>query len=468
MSKEVVPATGPTSAARDPGPAGASALTTGDVPRHILRLALPSAGEVALFGILPLIHAYWMGQLGGMALAAVAMGTALYSVLTSIMRGFSRGGMAIVARHIGANDQRGADHATMQTTALLFIGSIPTALIGLLAGPRLLVWLGAQGELLQATQEYVTIIFWGLYFMEMVPCLDNVIRAAGHPKYTLLANAVNVVVMAVLEPLLVFGVGPIAPLGIKGAAWAAVIGSAAGTAALGWVLWSGRAGLHLDLSDLRPDPPTLWRVVRIGSPVAAQRLSPSLASALMMALVSSLGNDVLTAFSIVSQLSWFLQCPITGIGLATATMVGQNLGAQRPARAERSTAVGIAGAVVVTAVLFGYLALWPAWGIGLFSSSAAVLAIAAIAVRFGFFTRIAMALANVVGAALSGAGDNVSPMVLHMGSLWLVQLPLSWALSRWLGMGAEGIWLGMMFGQIAAAVGLYLRFRQGRWQQITV
>jgi putative MATE family efflux protein len=433
------------------------------VGAHILKLALPSAGEVALFGLLPLIHAYWMGKLGGVALSAIAVGSALYTVLTSVMRGFSRGGMAIVARFVGANDSEGADRAAAQTAWLLILTLIPTAAIGLVAGPWLLGLMGARGELLQEATSYLQVSMWGLFFLEMVPCMDNVIRAAGYPRYTMIANIAYVAAMAVAEPLLVMGFGPIGPLGVRGAGLAAVFGSMIGSGVLGWVLWRGKAGLRIKLSDLRPDPRILARILRIGSPVAAQRLSPSLSRALQMAIVSSLGADVLTAFSVVSQLSWFLQCPTTGIGLAAATMTGQNLGARRPDRAMRSVVVSATSALALSFLLFGLLALRPRWTIGLFSPTASVLAIAIVAAQYSFWGQLAAALANIVGASLEGAGDTLPPMIAHTASLWLVQLPLSWVLSQWLLMGHEGVWLGLIAGNASAAIVLSWRFLRRRW-----
>ena len=444
---------------------GRSSLSTGSVAAHVLRLSVPSAGEVALFGLLPLIHAYWMGRLEGEALSAVAMGSALYSVITTVMRGFSRGGMAAVAHAVGADDSEGANHVATQTALLLGFTAIPTAVLGLVGAPWLLSVMGPRGQLLREATSYLRVSMWGLIFLEMVPCMDNVVRAAGYPRYTMIANTANVVAMALLEPFLVMGVGPIGPMGVRGAGLASVLGSMAGSGVLGWVLWRGKAGLRVKLSDLKPNSHSLASIIRIGSPVAVQRLSPSLSRAIQMAIVALLGADVLTAFSVVSQLSWFLQCPTTGIGLATATMAGQNLGARRPDRAVRSVIVGASGALAVTAFLFGLLTLWPRWAIGLFSPSAAVLTIAAIATQYALWAQSAGALANVIGAALEGAGDTLPPMIVHTCSLWLVQMPLAWVLSRWLRMGHIGVWLGLVAGYVSRAVFLTLCFWRRRWIQ---
>ena len=298
--------------------------------------------------------------------------------------------------------------------------------------------------------------------------MNGVIRGAGHPEYTLRINIVNVIVMVITASILVSGVGPFPALGVRGAGWAAVIGSASGVAAQLITLAGGKAGVRLHLKDVRPDLPVMKRILRIAIPTSAQRFSPNLANALLMRLVSSLGNDVLTAYSLVSRLYGFLQCLAFGARNASATMVGQNLGARQPERAERATILAARFAVGAALLLFGALNIWVGPILGLFGPTEAVLAIGVIAVRYMLFRGMATACSEAVGGALSGGGDVISTMLISIGSLWLVQLPLCWGLSRALHMGPEGIWAGLVLGYFAGAIAIVLRFRQGRWKEIKV
>jgi len=423
---------------------------------------------MALFGVSGLVHAYWMGRVGRTALAAVTIGTTLRIALISPMMGLSAGGMAVVARHVGARDQRRADHAVMQTILLIFAFILPLCILGQLMGNTFLGWMGAEGALREEALAYLRIIFGGLVFMEMLPTLNGVIRGAGHPEYTLRINIVNVVMMLLLEPILVLGLGPLPAMGVRGAAWATVLSSASGVGAQLLTLRRGSAGLRIHLRNARPDRAVIKSVLKIALPTSAQRFSPNLAAALLMRLVTSFGNEVLTAYSVVMCLFGFLQCLPRGIGSATATIVGQNLGARRPARAERGTMLAVRGAIAASLVLFGALTICPAGLLGLFDRTEAVLAIGMVATRYGLLWGTGMGWSTVVGMALGGAGDAVSPMLVNMGALWLVQLPLCWALSRGLGWGPQGIWAGMAVSFAVSAVAMALRFKGGRWKEIVV
>ena len=441
-------------------------LTSGSLGKHIFALSLPATAEMMLFSFGALARTFWMGQVGGMALAAVTMGTTLRIVLISPMMGLSAGGMAVVARYIGARNPRGADHTVMQTILLIVFIVTPLAILGQLMGPTFLSWMGGQGALLRDAVAYVRIIFWGLLFMEMLPSLNGVIRGAGHPEATLRINLVNLAVTAVTEPVLVLGLGPFPALGVRGAAWASVLGSASGVAAQFATLLTGRAGLRLHLRDAAPDWSAMKRILRIAMQTATQRGSVNLANAVLIRLVASLGDSVLTAYSLVSRLLSFLQAPAMGIGSAAAALVGQNLGAKDPVRAERAIKLASWAALICAGVLFGGFNVGPRKIVGLFDRTEAVIAIGVIAVRYAILAGTSFTWFTVVGTALGGAGDALSPMLVSLGSMWLVQLPLCWALSRGLHLGVHGLWGGLAVGYLVSAVAMTLRFRQGHWRRI--
>jgi len=409
-----------------------------------------------------------MGQLSETALAAQVMGTTLRFVLISPMMGVGASGMAIVARCIGAHDQRQADRAVMQTALIVLMYTLPMSLFAQLVGTTFLRWMGAEGSVMVGAVAYVRVIFSGLVFMEMLPTLNCVVVGVGRPEYALRFNLVNAVVMMLLEPLLVLGPGPFPRLGLRGAAWAAVLGSASGVAVQSWALWQGRAGLRLHPSDLRPDLPMIRRILKIALPTTAQRFSPNLTGALLIRLVSQFGSQVLTAYSVISRVSGFFQTPPMGIAQATASMVGQNLGAGRPERAERSVTLSSVFSVAVSLVLFGALAIWPARFLGLFTKQASVIAVGVTASKMVLCSGMFMAWSTVVGSALIGAGDALSPMWVNIGAMWLVQLPLCWVLTRAPGLGPQGIWLGLALGSLTSAVAMRLVFRRGAWKKVAV
>jgi putative MATE family efflux protein len=443
-------------------------LTSGHIPSQIVQLSLPSALNMALSSSAMLLHAFWMSKVSELALGAVAMGTTLRIVLISPMMGLSAGGMAMVARFVGAQEDRRADHVVMQCVALIVLFVTPLAVIGQLLGPTFLGWMGAEGELRQEAMAYLRIIFGGLFFIECLPSMNGIIQGAGHPEYVLRISIVNVVVLSLLEPVLALGWGPIPALGVRGAAWATVLGSASGVAAQAITLLTGKAGVRLHIADIRPDLAIMRRILRIAIPSSAQRFSPNLANALLMRLVTAQGVIVLTAYSVVNQISSFLQTPSMGLANAAATLMGQNLGAHKPERAARATRLTTVMAVGLATVLFGCLAIWPRTLLSLFSASPAVLSVAIAATPYYVVSGAGVAWYNVMSRALGGAGDTVSPLLVNVVALWLVQLPMGWLLSQPVGLGAQGVWLGLAIGNLTAGAATGWLFRRGRWRTMEI
>jgi Na+-driven multidrug efflux pump len=193
-------------------------LTTGSIDRWLATLSVPAAVEMVISQSVGLVDAFWLGQAGGLGLAAAAVASTLRMVLISPMMGLSMGGMAVVARHVGERDQRGADYAVMQSLLLVLLFTIPIMAVGYLFGRTFLQWMGASGELLETSWAYFSTLFIGLFFMEALPTMSGVIRGAGHPEYTLRINILSTGILLVLDPILVLGWGPIPALGVRGAA----------------------------------------------------------------------------------------------------------------------------------------------------------------------------------------------------------------------------------------------------------
>jgi putative MATE family efflux protein len=443
-------------------------LTSGRLGPLIARLALPSMLETALQNVPSLLQAYWLGQTGGTSLAAMAVATTLRIVLISPMMGLSAGGMALVARHIGAHEERQADHAVMQAMLLGALFVIPLSILGQIAGPTFLRWMGVRDEVLQEAIRFLRIIFAGLFFMEMLPSINGVIRGAGHPEYTLRITIVSTVTLAILLPILVLGWGPIPRMGVSGAALASVLSSAAGVAAQWVTLLRGWAGVRLRREDLWLDQHMMGRILKIALPSAAQRFSPNLANALLVRLVTSFGTEVLAAYSLASRVTDFLQSSAMGIGTAAATMVGQNLGAKRSDRAERSAFLSGYAAATSSLALLVILNVFATRALGWFTHDTALIGPGTTILRYALLWCTASAWSQVMGSGLTGAGDALSPMAVNIASLWLILLPLSWALSWPLRMGPPGTWLGLGIGYLVSAVAMTWQFRRGRWKNVIV
>jgi putative MATE family efflux protein len=375
-------------------------------------------------------------------------------------------GQAVVSRYVGERDQERADRAVMQVLLLIALFTLPITVLGYTLTPALLRLMGASEAVLPNATSFLRIIWGGLFFMECLPTMSGVLKGAGRPEYTLRINLLNMAVLGISEPVLALGLGPFPAMGIRGAALASVLGAASGVLGVMIILGTGQAGVRLHLRDIKPDWTMMKRVLKISIPASVERFSPNLGAATFMRLISSFGDQVLTAYSIFTQLYGFFQAATMGVGLASATMVGQNLGAGKPERSELAAKTGAKGAMLVSLLLYGTLALAPQVVLVRFTQDPVVINAAALAIRVTVIGSAIRGWGQVMGRSLAGAGDAVSPMLASIGALWIVQLPAAWLLSGLL--GPLGIWIGMVMGDSAHAVATTWRFRQGRWKTIRV
>jgi len=437
--------------------------TKGSITRHILSLTIPGTGAIAVVSVSSLADAYWLGRLGSDALAAASMGMALRMVMISLLMGVSMGGSALVARYVGANDHRRANRAALQMAFLVtgFVGFLGIA--GYVWARPLLHLVGARGEVLSLGVEWFRVVCLGLLFMELLPSMNQALYGAGSPEKALLANLVASVSLMVLEPLLVLGWGPVSAMGIRGAALAQVLGSAAGVALQAYFFLSGKARVKVDRQDFRVDSVMMGRVMRLAVPTGVTRLMTNLAATLAYAVMAPFGAAVVAGYSIASKVLAFSFALPGGVATAPQALVGQNLGAAKPERAKRAGWLAAGLAAMITAAEMVVILILDRRIVALFSDSVDVMAESVRCLRFLALAQIAYSADYCLSASLRSAGDTVSPMWINLGSLWLVSLPLMYGLGHVLGWGPVGIWSGMGIAHLVQLLAMAVRFRQGKW-----
>jgi Na+-driven multidrug efflux pump len=264
--------------------------------------------------------------------------------------------------------------------------------------------------------------------------------------------------LLVAEPLLVNW------MGLEGAALA-LVGS--NTVGMLWglgVLAAGRAPVRLDLRNLRLDFAMMGRILRITLPAILQRGTPNLAMSYITRLISAHGAPTLAAWVVARRVFDSAMIPCMGLSSATRAMVGQNLGAAQPERAARSVGLIARAAALIGGGLLGLLALFAPQVMRLFSGDAETISVGVHVIRTLGIGYLGVALNFVFDAAQAGAGDTLSPMTINLVSVWLVQVPLAYTLSRTVSLGADGIWTALVLGWLSQATLMGLRFRQGRWK----
>ena len=405
-----------------------------------------------------LYDAVWLGQLGREAQAAAGLAMSVRFTMISVLMALSTASGAVVSRHVGAKDQEGANLAAMQGVILMIVSSGILGLVGIVFARPLMMLAGADETTLGPAIRYARILFAGLIVMELVPSMGFMLNAAGAPGVLLAMALWSAGTLIVAEPPLTRW------LGIEGAALALTGAHAVG---MFWglvILVSGRGPVHLELRRVRGDLPMIGRILRVAGPAVLQRGTPNVANTFLMRFVSAYGASTLAAWVVVRRIFNFCTIPSMGLSRVTPAMVGQNLGAGKPERAQEAVQVTARIAALVGVGVLGLLALFAPQVLSLFSRDEVTISIGAHAIRVLCAGYVAFSVSSVYDTAQGGAGDTTSPMVINLVALWVIQVPLAFLLSRAVDLGANGIWLGLIVGWIVQLVFMWLRFRQGRWK----
>ena len=442
--------------------------TSGSIRRALVLLAIPMVLEMGMESVFVLVDIFFVSRLGSAAVAAVGLTEAVLTLLYATAIGLSLGATALVARRIGEGDQAAARATAGQ---VIWIGIAFAAVIGIggvVFAADILSLMGAAPDVLAAGAGYTATMLGGSVTILLIFLLNAVFRGAGNAVIAMralwLANGINIV----LDPCLIFGLGPFPELGVTGAAVATNIGRGVGVAYQLWCLFGGRTGIGLGLADLRLKLAIMLRLLRVSVPGAVQLAIAMSSYVFLMRLVAAYGSDAVAGLTIGIRIFAFTFLPAWGLGNAAATLVGQNLGAGQPERAERSVWMA---ARWNASVLIGVAALFvvvPHWLAAPFTNDPAVVGyvvdcLRIVSLGYGFF-----AVGMIVTQAFNGAGDTDTPTLINLLCLWVFQLPLAWWLSRVAGFGPEGIFAAIAIADSLVAVVAVAAFRRGRWKLRTV
>jgi len=446
-------------------------LTTGNIHRSIWTLAVPMILEMAMLSVTQIVDTYWVGKLGSAALAAVTIGMNLRWVMNSLANGLGVGGMAVVARRIGARDKAQADHATWQAVLLAALVSLVLGTLGILLAEPTLRVLGADAEVLAMGVSFLRIVFGGLFTLVLVFVINFLLRGAGEAGLALRVLVLSQGLTVVLEPLLIFGWGPFPALGVDGSAWAGVLGFGAGALFQIAILLSGRARIAINSEprDLWPDLPLMWRIVKIALPSTVQMTLRSTSRLIILAIICMYGTFATAGFGVANRVAnrilLVALIPGFGLGNAAATLVGQNLGAVQPHRAERSawwvTAYNT-GLLAAFAVVFFTFAR-PL--VAFFDPTPEVVDMGAECLRIVAPSLIFSAMGVVLARGFDGAGNTVPAMFVNLLTLWGLEAPLSYGLAQGTGLGITGVWVGRALANLANGLLFAFWFRLGRWKR---
>jgi putative MATE family efflux protein len=438
--------------------------TTAPVGRAVILLAVPMVLEMAMESIFAVADVFWVAHLGADAVATVGLTESMLTIIYTAAMGLSIGATALVARRIGEHDVEAAAHAAGQS---ILLGLGVAAAIALLAapnGPALLRLMGATDEVVQSGGLFTRIMLGGNATVLLLFLLNAVFRGAGDAaiamRVLILGNVLNII----LGPCFIFGLGPFPQMGVAGAAVATNLGR--GTAVLYqlYTLTRGRGRIRLAPRHMRLDFSAMRTMLRLSGLGTFQILIGTASYVGLVRILSVFGSAALAGYTIGIRLIIFALLPAFGLSNAAATMVGQNLGALRPDRAEAAvwTAarynmvfLGIVGLVFFGAAPFIT---------SLFTTDPLVQPYAIGCLRTVSLGFIFYACGMVLTSAFNGAGDTWTPTVINVFVFWLFEIPLAWFLAHRGGFGAHGVFIALTASYSALAVVSLVLFRRGAWK----
>ena len=437
-------------------------LTEGSIARNIWHLALPMMAGNVLQNAFSIVDMKFVGKLGPSAIAAVSMSGLVMGILFVVIIGIYMGTVALVSRFVGAKEHEKAEEVAVQSLILGAFCYAIIAVIGYLLAESILRALGAGEDVIKQGVGYIRITFVGSFTMILGVVLGSVLRAAGDAITPLKILIVSTVVNVILDPLLIFGYWGFPQLGVAGSAMATVIARAVSAFVLLWLFLSGRAIVKLRISALRVDFSMMWRIVKLGIFASVQGIMRSVSGIVLMPVIARYGTFAIAASGIGMRLQMVVMMPAFGLAGAVSTLVGQNLGAGKPERAERSAWITAGIGAAVMALLGIMFIVFPRSVIGFFNDNPEVLKIGAeymyiLAGTFGF-----IGLSIILGRALSGAGDTVSPMVIT--AIGFVGLRITLALLLSSAFGLKGVWFGIAISTVIQGLMVVFWFNTGRWK----
>jgi putative MATE family efflux protein len=442
--------------------------TTIPLRRAVFLLAVPMVLELVLESTFAVVDIWFVARLGASAVATVGLTETYLFLLYAMAMGLAMAVTAVVARRIGEHKGEEAAVTGVQAIWIALLASVPFAIAGIVFAPDLLRLMGADAWTLAHGYGYMQWMLGSNVVILLLFVINAVFRGAGDAAIAMrvlwVANGINIA----LDPLLIFGLGPVPALGLEGAAIATTIGRGAGVLMQLWLLFRGGRHIRVLRHQLDWHGAIVRNIVRTALGGVGQMIVGMTSWIFLMRILASIGSEAVAGATIALRLLMFTMMPAWGMSNAAATLVGQNLGAGEPARAEAAVwHIGWynMGYLVAVSVLFFLL---PEELVGLFSTDAAVIATGAAWLRILSYSFFVYGWWMVSVQAFNGAGDTVTPTRINLVFFWAIQIPLAWLLALRLGWQAEGVFWAVFVSETSVGLFTLWLFTRGGWKTAKV
>ena len=441
--------------------------TSGSLRKAVIMLAIPMMLEMILESVFAVVDLYFVGHLpnSSVAVQVVGLTESVLTIIYSLAIGMSMAATAVVARRVGEKNPDAAAHAGVQALLVAIVLTAVLSLAGFVFAKEILLLMGASEGAAQEGTAFVQIMMGGSVVIMLLYLINGIFRGAGNAAIAMkslwLANLCNIIFC----PVLIRGLGPVPAFGLTGAAMATTIGRGFGVAYQAYYLLNGKGLLKIKARHWRIDIPVINSIVKIATPAVFQFVVASCSWIFLANLVATTGGDEGSAgFQTAMRLMMFFIFPAWGMSNAAATLVGQNLGAEKPERAAESVFKTMKYNIIFMALITVFTFTLGEWFISFFTNDVAVQRIAVDAIRIVSLGYIFYGIGMVMMNAFNGAGDTWTPTWINLIGFWFFQIPLGYVLAKFLNMGPEGVFIAIPVAETCIAIAAFLVFRKGRWK----
>ncbi|MGC4103876.1 MATE family efflux transporter [Ferruginibacter sp.] len=446
----------------------ATDFTTGSINKAIFLLAVPMILEMLLESLFAIVDIYFVNKVGNAAVSTVVLTEGSLTILYSVAWGLAMGVTAMVARRAGEKNFKAAGDTAAQAILVATGFSILISLIGIFFPKEVLGFMGASADLVKDHYHFTQLMLGGNIVIMLLFVNNGIFRGIGNPniamKSLLLANAINII----LDPLLIMGVGPFPKMGLMGAAVATTIGRACGVLYQMYFLFNGKALITLVKKQFVVNISAIKQILNTSIGGMFQFIVNSCSWIFLIKIIAESGEAVTTGYGTAIRICIFTILPAFGLGNAAATLVGQNLGAQQPDRAEKSVwrtafiALCFFALVAVVFFFFGETLM------RLFTSDPVAVQSGTECLHILAIGYIFFAYGMILTQSFNGAGDTKTPTYINLVVFWLLQIPIAYTLSKYFKMGPTGVYAAIGISESILAIISIIIFKKGKWKTVKV
>jgi putative MATE family efflux protein len=439
-------------------------FTEGKLSRAIFLLSIPAVLEMVMESVFVIVDIYFVSRLGSDAVATVGLTESMITIVYAISIGLATATTSMVSRRIGEKDPQAASGVAFQAIMTGVLVALMIGIPGALYSEKLLGAMGASDSIITNMSGYTRIMLAGNIAIMLLFIINAIFRSAGDAAVAMrvlwLGNIINII----LDPCLIFGLGPFPQLGVTGAAVATTTGRGVAVLYQFYLLFFGRKRIQLSASYFRIDFRIIGRLLKLSLGSIGQNLIVTTSWIILVRIISVFGSVVVAGYTIAMRIISFILLPSWGISNAASTLVGQNLGAKKPDRAERSVMVTGWINMILLGLIGAVLVIFPAPFIRLFISDPAVLKAGEECLRIVSIGFIAYGFGMVLVNSFNGAGDTSTPLKINIFAYWFVEIPLAWILAIKSGMNEEGVFAAIVISESLMTFIAWIVFRRGKWK----